>query len=151
MFITTSLGKFFWMNKGSLNIGLHERTSARVLPLPRVSPLGPSLLWFLLPEGRGEPPSVYLRPISLCLGPHPCVSLEAGPSPLIRTHFWFFKQRLTSLGHRVVTRPFFLSHLSWDSCLLSLSPLPSLSVAWLPAPTPGTSLVKVIVASVTPT
>lgn len=62
-----------------------------------------------------------------------------------------------SLGHQ--PNALFLSSLSWKSCLFSVSPPPRLPVTvsvpavWLPpspppAHTPGTSLVKVTVASV---
>ena len=58
-----------------------------------------------------------------------------------------------SLGHQ--PNALFLSRLSWKCCLFSVSPPPRLPVTvsvpavWLPAAhTPGTSLVKVTVASV---
>lgn len=47
-----------------------------VLPLPKDL----SLPWFVLvlPEGRDESPSVYLRSTSLCLGQQPCIFLGLG-------------------------------------------------------------------------
>lgn len=50
-----------------------------------------------------------------------------------------------------LSEPPFLGELFTVTAFTSSPPAPSLSVVWLPAPTLGTSLVKVIVASVTPT
>lgn len=93
-FINASLGKFFWQNKGSSKIGLWEGTLPRSCPFPWVSPLGPALLWFVLPEGRGDAPPIYPRPVFMGPGPHPCISLAPGPSPRFLTRFVSFPAAL---------------------------------------------------------
>lgn len=132
-FVNTRLGKFFWKNKGSLKMGLREGTAPRPCPFPRVSPLGPSLLWFVLLSTSGPCPWSWDHTL-------------ASPRDQDRLHG--FRHALGSfpavlkppLGHQAITRPFSLSHLSWESCLLSLPllpPLPPLHSVWsgsLPPP-----------------
>lgn len=86
--------KILLAKQRSLKIGLWEGILPRSRPFPRVSPLGPALLWFVLPEGRGEPPPIYPRPVFMGPGPRPCISLAPGPSPRFLTRFVSFPAAL---------------------------------------------------------
>lgn len=124
-------------------------SSSRVLALPEGLSLGPIPPVVHLAEGKCEP----------CPMPDasPCTqgrTRAPGQSPPLHTHFLWLLPAVRKPPW-AISPTLFLSSLSWKCCLFSVSLPPRLPVTvsvpavWLPAThTPGTSLVKVTMASV---
>lgn len=145
--INTSLGNFIWKNRASLKMGQQKGTS----PSPASS-------WGLSLRSTPCRGSSYLCQIHFPVpGTTLCTSLESrdtlhqfrptscGSFPAAFKPPW-----ATRLSLSFVSQPPFLEELFIFTVALPCLPFTlSLSVVWLPTATPGTSLIKVIMASMT--